>query len=122
MPIKVIPRSGVTNRQELARGIIVAVDRGAQIINISAGIISSDQDLENAVNYAEKMGVLVVAAVGGNEFGIEYPAAYPTVLAVGGVDHNGVRLNNSGIGPELDVMALGEYMTIGLRGEVYPFS
>lgn len=117
MPIKAISKSGFATKQELAQGIIIAVDRGANIINISAGILSPSLYLEDAVNYAEKRGVLVVAAVGGNELGIEYPAAYPTVVAVGGVDSDGARIKNSNTGPELDVMALGEYMTTGLRGE-----
>lgn len=117
MPIKAIPRSGVATKKELAQGIIVAVDQGARVISISAGVVSPSLDLENAVKYAEKMGVLVVAAVGGSGLGIEYPAAYPTILAVGAVDHNGTRLDNSNTGPELDVVALGEYMSTGLHGE-----
>lgn len=117
MPIKAIPKSGVATKQELAQGIIIAVNQGAKIINISAGVTSASLDLENAVRYADERGVLIVAAVGGNGKGIEYPAAYSTVIAVGGVNHNGLRLLNSNTGPELDVMALGEYKTIGLRGE-----
>ncbi|MEK7510021.1 MAG: S8 family serine peptidase [Patescibacteria group bacterium] len=117
MPIKAIPKSGVATKQQLAQGIIAAVDRGAKIINISAGVASPSSDLENAVRYAEENEVLVVAAVGSSGNDIEYPAAYPVVVAVGGIDENGTRLPNSNVGPELDVMALGEYTTIGLRGE-----
>lgn len=119
MPIKAIPKSGVATKQELAQGIIAAVNRGAKIINISAGVVSSSLDLENAVRYAEEKGVFIVAAAGGDGSAIDYPAAYPTVLATGGVDHNGARLSNSSTGTELDVMALGEYPTIGLRGECF---
>lgn len=117
MPIKAIPKSGVATKQELAEGIIAAVDRGAKIINVSAGVISSSLELESAIRYAEEKGVIIIAAVGGSGTGIEYPAAYPVVLAIGGVDHNEKRLQNSNTGPELDAVALGEYATIGLRGE-----
>lgn len=117
MPIKAIPKSGVATKQELAQGIIAAVNQGAKVINISAGVVSSNLELENAVKYAEERGVFIVAAVGDSGAGIEYPAAYPIVLAVGGIDHNGARLSNSNTGTELDVMALGEYVTIGLRGK-----
>lgn len=117
MPIKAIPRSGVATKQELARGIIAAVDRGARVINISAGVASSSPDLEKAIKYAEEKDVIIVAAVGGNGTGIEYPAAYPSVLAIGGVDHSENILQNSNSGPELDAVALGEYATIGLHGE-----
>lgn len=117
MPIKAIPKSGIATTQELARGIVVAVDRGAKIINISAGSASSSLDLENAIKYAEEKGVIIVAAAGGNGTGIEYPAAYPVVLAIGGVDRKDNILQNSNMGLELDAVALGEYATIGLRGE-----
>ncbi len=117
MPIKAIPRSGVATKQELARGIVAAVDNGAKIINISAGVASSSSDLENAIKYAEEKNVIIVAAVGGGGTDIEYPAAYPDVLAIGGVNRNKNRLQNSNTGPELDAVALGEYATISLRGE-----
>lgn len=117
LPIKAIPRSGITTKQDLAEGIITAVNRGAKIINISAGVISPGLDLENAVKYAEENGVIIIAAAGGDGTGIEYPAAYSTVLAVGGIDNNGNILENSNTGPEIDFVALGNYKTIGLRGE-----
>lgn len=117
MPIKAIPKSGVATKQDLARGIVIAVDRGANIINVSAGVVSPSSDLENAVKYAKEKGVLIVAAVGGNGTNIEYPAAYSSVIAVGGVDPSGAKLSNSNIGAELDLVALGKYATIGLRGE-----
>lgn len=117
MPIKAIPRSGVATKQELASGIVAAVDNGARIINVSAGVASSISDLENAVKYAEGKGVIIIAAAGGSGAGIEYPADYSDVLAIGGVDRNKDRLQNSNTGPELDAVALGEYATIGLRGE-----
>lgn len=117
IPIKIISKSGVATKQELAKGIIAAVDRGAKIINISAGVASPDPELEQAVRYAEERGIVIIAAAGGSGVGIEYPAAYPTVLAVGAVDNNHKRLLNSNMGPELDLVALGQLATIGLRGE-----
>lgn len=117
MPIKAIPKSGVATKQELAQGIITAVDLGAKIINISSGVASSSPDLENAIRYAKEKNVIIVAAIGDSGTGIEYPAAYPDVIAIGGVDRKKKRLQNSNTGPELDAVALGEYATIGLRRE-----
>ena len=59
----------------VARGIVEAVDRGAQVINMSLGGESSSSVLEQAVRYAQSNGVTVVAAVGneGRE-GVTYPA------------------------------------------------
>ncbi len=117
VPIKAIARSGVATKQELAQGIVAAVDFGARIINVSAGVDSSSPDLENAVRYAEEKGVLIVAAAGSNQTTIQYPAAFPYVIAVGAVDRDGVRLQNSPSGPALDLFAVGEYATLGLRGQ-----
>lgn len=122
VPVKAIARSGNATKQELARGIIAAVDSGARIINISAGVNSSSAELENAVRYAEEKGVLIVAAAGSNQDTIQYPAAYPYVIAVGAVDRHGVRLQNSPAGPAIDLVAVGEYPTIGLRGQCLPAS
>jgi len=120
MPIKAIPKSGFTDREYLAKGIIKAVDAGANIINISCGIVSSDKKLLDAVNYAEKNDVLIVAAVGneGKYDSIQYPAAYDNVLAVGAVDDMNRRLELSNWGGQIDVVARGyEVSAIGLNGD-----
>ena len=120
MPIKAIPKSGFTDREYLAKGIIKAVDAGANIINISCGIVSSDKKLLDAVNYAEKNDVLIVAAVGneGKYDSIQYPAVYDNVLAVGAVDDMNRRLELSNWGGQIDVVARGyEVSAIGLNGD-----
>ncbi len=95
----------------IAKMIVDAVDvYGCQIINISAGALLDNNTLRDAVAYAEKKGVLIVASAGneGNAYPF-YPAAYSTVLAVG-------ALNEAGTGPAyfssyfqgVDLMAPGE--------------
>ena len=73
----------------MARGIVEAVDRGAQVINMSLGGESSSSVLEQAVRYAHSHGVTVVAAVGneGRE-GVAYPARYDGVVGVTSLDAN----------------------------------
>lgn len=115
--------------ETLAKAIRDAVDvYGADIINVSLGIKKDDKALRKAVEYAEKQGVLVVAAAGndGNE-DLFYPAAYETVLAVGSHDRNGRVSAFSQRNGTVDLLAPGEDVwfasnsgeTYGTRGTSY---
>ena len=67
----------------VARGIIWAVNHGADIINISLQFTQSSLELEKAVNYAWGKGVVVVAAAGSNRgTQLTYPASYGNCIAV----------------------------------------
>jgi cyanobactin maturation PatA/PatG family protease len=87
----------------IAHAITVAVERGVQIINISAGqLVSSSeigQHLENALRLCADMRVLVVAAAGNDGCDcFHVPAAVPSVLAVGAMDDLGRPLPSSNWG------------------------
>jgi subtilisin family serine protease len=108
MPVKVLNASGSGLVSDVAKGIVWAADHGAQIINLSLGVPgpSNPSVLEAAVNHAYLKGVVQVAATGNlGSTPILYPALYPHVIAVGGVD----SLNNhwiySNFGPEVSVVA-----------------
>ncbi|MEU8586248.1 type VII secretion-associated serine protease mycosin [Streptomyces sp. NPDC048664] len=80
----------------LAEGIRWAADHGADVINLSLGDDSSSAHPEaaedDAVQYALKKGVAVVASAGnGGEKGdhVSYPAAYPGVITATAVDRYG---------------------------------
>jgi subtilisin family serine protease len=88
--------SGVTKNggvELMAQAIISAIDDyHCKVLCISSGINSDDAMLKEAVFYAEKKGVVIVAAVGNdNEKNPEktyYPAAYDTVISIGAVNDN----------------------------------
>jgi len=74
---------------DLAEGIVYAADNGAKVISISIGGTSGSTVLENAVNYAQSKGVLVVVAAGNSGPGaVMYPAAYAYSMAIGAIDSN----------------------------------
>lgn len=65
-------------------------DYDCDILNLSLGITSEFQTLKEAVEYADKKGVLIISAVGNaGTSGIIYPAIYDTVIGVGSVDMSG---------------------------------
>jgi subtilisin family serine protease len=89
LPIKVLDSKGLGPDAAVSKGIIYAVENKAKVINLSSGTQYQSRLLEEAVRFAERRGVLVVAAAGntgdkGNE--VIYPAAYSTVMAVGATD------------------------------------
>ncbi|MGW1212161.1 type VII secretion-associated serine protease mycosin [Streptomyces sp. NPDC002499] len=106
LPVRVILEDGDSARAKarstrgnaLAEGIRWAADHGADVINLSLGDDSASAHPEptedEAVQYALKKGVTVVASAGnGGEKGdhVSYPAAYPGVIAATAVDRYGTR-------------------------------
>jgi subtilisin family serine protease len=87
LPVRV-SSNGSASPARIAVGIRYAVDRGARIINVSLSHSgAADGDEAAAVRYAVERGVIVVASAGnaGTE-ALQYPGAYPGVLAVGASD------------------------------------
>lgn len=92
----------------IVQGVNWGIDLGVQVISMSiSGPGATDME-QDAFNRAEQANVVVVAA-SGNESKAEvgFPAALPTVLAVGAVDSTNTRASFSNYGPELGVVAPG---------------
>ncbi len=109
LPVKVLDGDGVGDSDDIARGIIWAVDNGADVINMSFGADSTNRVESEAIDYARGAGVTLVAA-GGNEGArlVMYPAGYPGVLGVGATDFDNKRASFSNRGPHIDVAAPGQ--------------
>jgi type VII secretion-associated serine protease mycosin len=91
---------------ETADAIRYAVDHGAKVINMSLGGVAQDAGVLAAVAYAESHDVVLVAASGNSgAAAVEYPAAYPGVLAVGGATQVGNPWSESNFGPQLVLVA-----------------
>ena len=76
---------------DIAAAITYATDQGANIISMSLGGDSKSSLITNAVDYAVKNDVLVVAAAGNDgpsDNSIDYPGAYVKVVAVGAIDQS----------------------------------
>lgn len=117
MPIKAIEADGQGNEDKLGEGILYAVDHGAKIIVLSVGLHRYSPFLEEVSEYAESKGVLLISAVGNEGKAVKYPAAYPTVLAVGGVGPDNKVMLESNYGPEVDIVAPWKVYTTALGGD-----
>jgi len=107
MNVKVADDRGRCEPSVVARGIIWAVDKGAEVINISLAMEAS-KDLEEAVSYAWSQGAIIIAAAG-NKGRSEpsYPAFYSNCLAVAGTNQNNSLALLSSYGDWVDVAAPG---------------
>ena len=110
----------------LAQGIVDAVIKGADVINVSICTGDSSQ-LRSAVEYAQHHNVVVVAAAGndgsvdgdpfcGTAHGPYYPANYPGVLSVGSVGQTGALSSFSDTRTHVEVTAPGENITSAFPG------
>jgi len=114
------------------RGIMDAVQFGADVINLSLATPDDVRGLRSAVEYALHHNVVVVAAAGNdigqggtgandgnngnNGSGPFYPAAYPGVLAVGAVGPGGVLAGFSDRYTPVGVTAPGVNVTSAYPG------
>lgn len=91
----------------LAESIEYATNEGAHIISISMGGIPHWR-LRKAIVYAQKRGVIVVAAAGNLVPFVLWPAAYDEVIAVAASNIQDEVFAYSSRGPKVDVTAPGE--------------
>ncbi|MBO3738784.1 S8 family serine peptidase [Actinoplanes flavus] len=124
LPVKVLGADGSGGHDDIAEGIVYAVDHGADIINLSLGGQDGSTILSEAVTYAAGHGVVVIAAAG-NE-GVTtpvYPAAYPKAIAVAGSTETDGRFDWSNYnGSWVDVAAPGDNPAQADDGDYYWFT
>jgi len=105
---KVFDGKGTGTVARVAEAIVWSADHGADVINLSLSHPKSSTLDEDAVDYAEREGAVVVAAAGnGDTSSRAYPAAYPGVIAVAATNSDDRRASFSNYGVWVDVAAPG---------------
>ena len=84
---KVVDRGGSTLNDKLTQGLIYALTHDIDIINVSLGLPSYSDTIQDIINKLAKRGVIIVAAAGNNTS--VYPALYNNVISVGATDDKG---------------------------------
>lgn len=113
MPVRVLDACSDGDASSIASGIRWAVTHHAKIINLSLefqlGLTSSDiPTIIDALHYAQRRGVVVVAAAGNEGVSqLAYPAAAPAVISVGATTRDRCIAGYSNDGPRLDLVAPG---------------
>lgn len=116
--IRVLDDANQAPLSRVIEGIYMAIEQKVNIINMSFGLDTYSEALEEAIQDATDAGILVVAAAGNTgDDGVQYPAAYDEVLAVGSVDKDGEVAEHSAKGEEVELVAPGELVrTTGFLG------
>ncbi len=129
LPVKVLGSGGSGNSYLLSQGIYYAADHGARVINMSlAGKTENNlcpSDVQAAVDYAYRRGVLLVAAAGNNTNNNNYQTVFPAncahVLGVAATDYYDNRASFSVTGTHVSVAAPGTSIYSTLWGGGYGY-
>ncbi len=119
IPIRAFDENGVTSNFGIMRSIDFAMENGARVMSLSWGSETKSDFLEDAFDYADSKGLIIVGAAGnkptGNAF---YPAAYESVIGVGALAPDGTSWENSNYGDFVTLSAPGfATLPVGYDGD-----
>lgn len=123
MAYRVLDSDGGGSCTDIALAIDRAVDRGADVINLSVHCNLPFPPIAAAVSDAAARGSVVVAAAGNEGTDLtkcpRTPARYPTVVAVAAIRQDRTRAPFSCIGAEVELSAPGAKILSTLPGDGY---
>jgi hypothetical protein len=115
MPIRVLDKDGKGNLDDVIAAIAWAVDKGANIINLSLGSNEYSYALQLMTDYAASNGVYIITSAGNNglQNGLTYPATMSFwgnkhVISVASVKTDDILSSFSAYGSGLFLSAPGE--------------
>ncbi|MGX1983385.1 S-layer family protein [Thermolongibacillus altinsuensis] len=110
LPIKVLDHYGSGGDFEIAKGVRYALEKGADMINLSLAGKGETTVLRSAIDDAIHQGVLVVAAAGNSHMSTAtvYPASYPGVITVSATNERDEPISIANYGWEVDLSAPGD--------------
>ncbi|MDW0108686.1 S8 family peptidase [Sporosarcina aquimarina] len=97
---------------DIVSGIEWAINNKIDILNMSITTNQDDPALKLMLEKAYSKGMIIVASAGNEEYGdnkdsVQYPAKYPTVIAVTAVNAYKERFLEASMGPEVELAAPG---------------
>lgn len=95
---------------DVVAGIYWCIEQDVDVINMSFGTSVESEVLRKAIQAAAEHGILMVSSAGNGGTGsaVEYPAAFPKVIAVGAVGTDAQKTEESAAGEEVELAAPGE--------------
>ena len=104
--VRTFDEDGKTTSFAIMQALAYAAKAGAKVVNMSWGSETDSAFMKKAMQVAAGRGMILVAAAGNTPNGKSvYPAAYPNVIAVGGVGVDGQPWKGSNYGSFVDLSA-----------------
>ncbi|MEM6701661.1 MAG: S8 family serine peptidase [Acidobacteriota bacterium] len=120
LPIRAFDGKGEGDVFDIVRAIYYAVDRGADVINLSFSTTSNSPELLRAIEFAKGRGVACVAAVGNQGRNVlTYPAAFDDVAGVAAIEDNDSAAHFTNVGEAVAISAPGERLISLFPGGLY---
>lgn len=109
LPVTVLDSDGVGTGWLLAKGVFFAIDRGVEVINLSLSSTYRTQAVEDAIEEAKGLGIVVVAAAGNFDRSDprEFPAMASNTLGVAATDVGDLKAPFSNFSDRLFISAPG---------------
>lgn len=118
--IKVSDSDGVSTAWALVKGLTFAAARDCELVNMSLGSLNNILAMSEMLDWADSMGMTVVAAAGNDGMNeARYPARATKVIAVTGVDNDDIKCDFSNWDRKIDFCApakdiIGAYWNGGM--------
>jgi subtilisin len=111
-PIKAFDHNGTAFVSDIILGIEWCIRNQMDVVNMSFGMKTRSKSLLNAVNYAYRAGVLIVASSGndGRTSTIDFPARYSQTIAVGATNQQRRIASFTNRSSLVDIYAPGEHI------------
>ncbi|KIY23880.1 S8 family peptidase [Mesobacillus subterraneus] len=112
--VKALDGNGEGTTSTIMAGVDWAIRKGVDIINMSLTTPYPDTGIKAMVDEANANGIMVIAAAGnegsfsGSGDSVEYPAKFPSVIAVASTNSDNRRALTSATGQEIELAAPGE--------------
>jgi hypothetical protein len=113
IPIRAFRTTGSAAISDVIQGIYYAVDVArADVISMSFSSPTDDQNLKDAINYAQQKGVVCVASVSNSNSSTKvYPAGDDRVIGVAATDYNDYKASFSDYGEDVEIAGPGTFIT-----------
>ena len=120
MPLRVFDDKGQADQFTIAKAIRWAADNGANVINMSFGTLEKTKILQDAINYANRKGVVLIASAGNDSTDDpQYPAGFDRVVSVAATDLRDIKASFSNYGDRVAATAPGVNIITAYPGGYY---
>ncbi len=121
LPVVVLDDDGAGDAFTVAQGVYYAIERGADVINVSFSAIDDPAVMEDAFKAARDQGIVIVAAAGNHDRSSpeEFPGMKHDYIGVAAVNENDVKAPFSNYHSDLTISAPGT-MAFNGQGQIDP--